>query len=157
MDAGWVQAEGGRQVQQGPPRARWERFTRGSDVGIRGIGRSCEQAFEMAAVALGALVTDPRQVEAREEVELACEARATEQLLADWLRAVVHAMALRRMRFHCFAVRLDGPRLFGHGFGEHADPARHPPGMEVTGATLTEVSVRRGQDGMWTAECLIEV
>lgn len=150
MEAGLVQAEG-------VARARWERFTRGSEVGVRGTGRSVEQAFEMVAVALGSLVADPDRVEVREEIEFDCEARTTDRLLADWLRAVVRAMASRSLRFRCFAVRMDGPRLFGHAFGEHMDPARHPPGLPITGATLTDVSVRQGPDGLWTAECLVDV
>ncbi|MBJ6765022.1 archease [Myxococcaceae bacterium JPH2] len=147
-----VEAEGRAEAP-----ARWERFTRGSDVGIRGIGRSVEQAFEMAALALSSLVEDPRRVQAQEEIEMECEARATDRLLADWLRHVVGAMASGHVRFHCFVVRIDGPRLFGHGYGERVKPTREPRAPPVTGATLAEVSVRQGADGLWTAECLVEL
>ncbi|MBZ4423251.1 archease [Myxococcus sp. RHST-1-4] len=146
MDAGLVPGAGAA-----PP--RWEHLTRGSARVVRGSGRSAEQALEQAAVALCALVTDPSKVEVREEVTIECDARDLDHLLADWLRAVVHNMAARRLRFRCFAVRLDGRRLFGSAFGEHVDRARHPGPADVRGVSLIGTTVRRDAEGGWTAEC----
>ncbi|RKG65709.1 archease [Corallococcus sp. CA054B] len=150
MDVETVHAEDRR------PRTHWEHFTREELLGVRGVGRSMEQAFEMAALGLCALVTDPRSVEAHEELEVACQSADHEQLLADWLRAVVGAMAGRHLRFQCFVVRLDGLNLFGHGFGERAGQARHGTHVAVTGASFTDVSVRQGTEGVWTAEALVD-
>ncbi|NBD10205.1 MULTISPECIES: archease [Corallococcus] len=150
MDVESVHAEDRR------PRAHWEHFTREELLGVRGVGRSMEQAFEMAALALSALVTDPASVEIHEELEVSCQSVDHDTLLADWLRAVVGAMAGRRLRFQSFGVRLDGLNLFGHGFGERAGAARHGANVAVTGAALTQVSVRQGPDGVWTAEALVD-
>lgn len=150
MDVETVHAEDRR------PRTHWEHFTHDALLGVRGVGRSMEQAFEMAALGLCALVTDPRSVEAHEELEVDCQSADHDQLLADWLRAVVGAMAGRRLRFQCFVVRLDGLNLFGHGFGERAGQARHGTHVAVTGASLTQVSVRQGPEGVWTAEALVD-
>ena len=38
--------------------ARWEHFSHGADVGVRGFGISVEEAFEQAALALSAVVGD---------------------------------------------------------------------------------------------------
>ncbi|WNZ61953.1 MULTISPECIES: archease [Myxococcus] len=136
---------------------RWEHLTRGSERVVRGRGRSLEESFEQAAVALCALVVDPASVEVREEVELVCEATAPERLLADWLRAIVHKMAARRLCFRCFAVRMDGTRLFGHAFGEPLDRERHPFARDVRGVSLVDTRVSQGADGLWTAECEVEL
>ncbi|RKH38306.1 archease [Corallococcus llansteffanensis] len=141
---------------EGKPRTHWEHFTRDEQLGVRGVGRSMEQAFEMAALGLSALVTDPRSVEAHEELEVSCQSVDHDELLAEWLREVVGAMAGRRLRFQCFAVRLDGLNLFGHGFGERAGAERHGLDVAVTGASLTSVSVRQGPGGVWTAEALVD-
>jgi len=45
--------------------ARWEHFSHGSDIGVRGFGESIEEAFEQAAVALTAVVADISCVELR--------------------------------------------------------------------------------------------
>jgi SHS2 domain-containing protein len=40
----------------------WAHFHHEADIGIRGIGRTREEAFEEAAVALTAVITDPESV-----------------------------------------------------------------------------------------------
>ncbi|WP_426755770.1 archease [Myxococcus sp. Y35] len=135
----------------------WEHLMRGSERLVRGRGRSLEQAFEQAAVALCALVVDPAAVEVREEVELVCDSPAVDRLLADWLRAVVQKMASRHLVFRCFAVRMDGPRLFGHAFGETLDRERHAFARDVRGVSLVGSRVWQGADGLWTAECEVEL
>ena len=69
------------------PGARWEHFEHGADIGVRGFGATKASAFEQAALALTAVITDPGAVEARERVSIACEAPDAELLLADWLNA----------------------------------------------------------------------
>jgi hypothetical protein len=54
--------------------ANWEHYSHGADIGIRGYGRSAEEAFEQAAVALTAVVADVRKVREVEMVEVRCEA-----------------------------------------------------------------------------------
>ncbi|ATB51193.1 archease [Corallococcus macrosporus] len=134
-----------------------EHLARGPEHRVRGRGRSLEEAFEQAAVALCALVVDRDAVEVREEAELVCEATELDRLLADWLRAVVHKMASRHLLFRCFAVRMDGTRLFGHAFGEPWDRERHPSARDVRGVSLVGTRVCQGADGLWTAECEVEL
>jgi len=43
--------------------ANWEHFGHGADIGVRGIGRTMAEAFEQAAIALTAVITDPTKVE----------------------------------------------------------------------------------------------
>ncbi|WP_240359273.1 archease [Pyxidicoccus trucidator] len=138
-----------------PP--HWEHLTRGTEQRVRGNGRTPDEALEQAAVALCALVADPAAVEVREEVEVECDAHDLDSLLANWLRSIVHNMAARRLRFRCFAVRLDGWHLFGLAYGEHLDPERHQGALGLRGVSLVEPTVRRTEDGRWTAECKVEV
>jgi tRNA-splicing ligase RtcB len=59
-------------------------------MGVRGFGRTCEEAFEQAALALTAVVVPPELIEARENVLVTCAAGDIELLLLDWLSAVVY-------------------------------------------------------------------
>lgn len=52
----------------------WEHFPHEADIGVRGIGASKEEAFEQAALAVTAVVTDPQLVVPKESVEVACDA-----------------------------------------------------------------------------------
>ena len=136
---------------------RWQHFAHDADVGVRGIGADKETAFEQAALALTAAVTDPASVAAREAVEIACSAPDDGLLLADWLNALIYEMATRNMLFGRFSVRIDGGRLTATAWGEPIEMARHSPAVEVKGATLTALEVRRARGGGWIAQCVIDV
>ena len=93
------------------PRA--ELFPHGADVGIRGVGPTCDTAFEQAALALTSVVTDPTRIASEEAVEVTCEAPDHAYLLLDWLNALIYEMAVRRLVFGRFAVSIEGNRLDG--------------------------------------------
>lgn len=124
---------------------------------MRGVGRTRDEAFEQAAIALTAVLTDPLKVTPRTEVGVCCEAADNEALLVEWLNAVVYEMSVRGMIFGRFAVQLQGNRLSGSAWGEQIDIARHEPAVEVKGATYTSLFVGQNADGDWIAQCVVDV
>ncbi len=137
--------------------AAWEHFSHGSDIGVRGIGSSVEEAFEQTAVALMAVVADVTTIEQSEIVEVRCDAPDLELLLVSWLNAIIYEMAVRRMLFSKFRVVLAGRSLTGTLGGEKVDPERHQVAVEAKGATVTALRVTCDQDGQWLAQCVIDV
>lgn len=135
---------------------RWEHFPHEADVGVRGLGRTREEAFEQAALAMTAAITDPATVAPRELVEIDVEAPDDELLLVDWLNALVYEMATRGLLFGRFETQIDGTRLHGMAWGEPADVSRHQPAVEVKGATYTALRVAR-ENGQWVAQCVVDV
>jgi SHS2 domain-containing protein len=135
----------------------WQHFAHGADIGVRGRGNTPGEAFAAAAVGLTAVVTDPSLVRPLAAVHVACESADLELLFYEWLNAVVFQMATQRMLFSRYEVRLAGGRLEADAWGEHVDVARHAPAVEVKGATLTELAVRREPGGCWLAQCVIDV
>lgn len=134
----------------------WELFPHDADIGVRGWGPTVGAAFEQAALALTAAVTDAAVAPAQ-SVEVACEAPDTELLLVEWLNAVIYEMAVRRMLFGRYAVRIDGSHLHGTLWGEPVDVARHAPACEPKGASYTALRVSKGADGLWSAGCIVDV
>jgi SHS2 domain-containing protein len=137
--------------------ARWEHFPHQADIGVRGFGMTKAQAFEQAALALTAVITDPGGVVPRERVRIHCEAPDAELLLADWLNQLIYEMATRNMLFSRFEVLLEGSRLAATAWGEALQPSRHQPAVEVKGATYTELKVVQLPDGGWSAQCVVDV
>jgi SHS2 domain-containing protein len=135
----------------------WEHFHHEADIGVRGLGASAAQAFAEAAVALTAVITDPETVACRDTVTLECSAPDLELLFVDWLNALVYEMAIRRMLFRQFDVRLEGTTLHGSACGEAIDIARHQPATEIKGATYTQLAVREDRPGAWRAQCVVDV
>jgi tRNA nucleotidyltransferase (CCA-adding enzyme) len=126
-------------------------------MGVRGRASSREEAFEQAAIALCALTTDLGEVRPEQEIPVLCEAPDEEVLLVDWLNAIVFEMSSRHMVFSRFRVAIEGHRLRGSAWGESVHPKKHPPGVEVKGATFTELAVRQEEDGTWIAQCVVDV
>jgi SHS2 domain-containing protein len=136
---------------------RWEHFPHEADIGVRGIGATRDEAFEQAALAVTAVITDPALVSPTEIVELACQAPDDELLLVDWLNALVYETATRKLLFGSFEVHITGHRLKARAWGEPIDAAKHHPAVEIKGATYTALRVARDAGGEWVAECVVDV
>ena len=137
----------------------WAHFDHDADIGIRGHGPSLEEAFQQAALALTAVVTN-ETVKPDTAVGITCNAPDPETLFVDWLNALVFEMATRGMLFSRFDVGIDrnaGWRLHAAAWGEAVDRRRHGPAVEVKGATYTALSVEQLDDGMWDAQCILDV
>jgi SHS2 domain-containing protein len=135
---------------------QWQHFAHEADMGVRGTGASCAEAFEQAALALTAIVTDPASVRSTRKIEVSCAAPDSELLLVDWLNAIIFEMATRHMLFGRYEVQLADGQLHGAAWGEEVDPARHQPAVEPKGATYTSLMVRE-EGGRWLAQCVVDV
>jgi tRNA nucleotidyltransferase (CCA-adding enzyme) len=135
----------------------WEHFHHEADIGVRGVGHTLAEAFEQTALAMTAVITEPAWVRPLAEVAVAVEAPDAEYLLFQWLNELVFQMATRRMLFGRFRVDIAHRRLTGTVWGEPLDWSRHRPAVEIKGATLTALKVRQREDGLWLAQCVVDV
>lgn len=135
---------------------RWEHFPHAADVGVRGFGKTAAEAFEQGALALTAVVT-AAEIRPAVSVKVQCEAPDIELQFVEWLNAIIYEMAVRKMLFSRFAVKIDGTRLEGTLWGEPVDVARHAPACEPKGATYTALKVAKEESGLWSAACVVDV
>jgi len=135
----------------------WEHFQHIADVGIRGIGRTVEEAFAEGGRALTAVMCDGASVCDKECVEVQCEAEVLDVLFADWINALIYEMDVRKMVFGRYAVAIDGCRLSGKAWGEAIDFSRHEIAVGVKAATYLELKVYQQDDGQWAAQCVVDV
>lgn len=134
----------------------WEHFAHDADIGVRGYGPTLATAFEQAALALTAVVTD-QPVATKMAVKVECEGADPELLFVDWLNAIIYEMAVNQMIFGRYEVKIEDHRLHGTLWGEPADPIRHTPACEPKGATYTMLRVAQDADGTWSAGCIVDV
>lgn len=140
----------------------WEHFEHGADVGVRGSGRTREEAFVAAAHGLFALVAaEGGSIRSEIEAPLACEARGIEELFVAFLNELIYLLGARRLVLGDFRVAIeeaapDAWRLTGTAWGETYDPARHESTVEPKGATYTALRVAE-RDGSWEAQCVVDV
>lgn len=136
---------------------KWEHFPHGADVGIRGYGKSINEAFEQAALAMVAVVADPNEIANTKVVSIQCNAPDLELLFVDWLNALIYEMATRHMLFGKFHVTVSNNRLYGEAIGEKINILKHQPIVEIKGATYTCLRVAKSEEGVWVAQSIIDV
>ena len=133
-----------------------ETFEHQADIGVRGFGASLEEAYENAAAAMYSVMVDIGRIEQRESRTLHVTAGDREQLLVEWLNALLALSDIERMVFSRFEVHIEGNDLSGTAWGERLDRPRHVPKVEVKGATYHLLKVA-DKDGRYTAQCVVDV
>ncbi len=138
-------------------KAYWEHYSHPADMGVRGFGKTKAEAFEQAALAMTAIVAELEKIELKDNIEICCEQDDEQMLFADWLNAVVYEMATRKMLFGKFEVTIDGNRLKAKLAGEKIDVEKHKPAVEVKAATFMDLKVTKTKDGLWMAQCIVDI
>lgn len=130
-------------------------FEHDADIGVVGRGPSVEAAFEAAARATFALMADPAALTPAHSVEIAFDEDDPELALVTWLNRLLAESRRHGLALCEFAIASDGGHWRGTARGQpwHDGIAR---GVEVKGATLTALSVRRHGDGV-EARCVVDV
>ena len=139
-------------------------FEHGADMGIVGRGACIEEAYENAAAAVFALMTDIDKVALRVSVAIEFEEPDLELALVTWLNRLLGEARSRALVFGRFQLRRDGGSPKGTSSGARwSGTAEGEPwraglerGVEVKGATLTGLAVTQ-QDGIWEARCVVDV
>lgn len=130
-------------------------FQHDADIGIIGRGTTLEQAFEAAAQALFAIVTDLAQVQPSNTLTLEFEEADPELALVTWLNLLLGKAREQGMIFSRFHVQHHGSQWRAEAVGEKWR-AGLERGVEVKGATLTMLSVKQSGT-MWEARCIVDV
>lgn len=138
----------------------WRHLEHRADIGVEGRGATPAEAFEQAALALTAVVTDPAGVRAERAVHLELAAPDLELLLVELLDAMVYRQGAEGLLFGRCRAAIDGSAGAWHLrvtlWGERVDPARHAPAVEVKGVTLSGLFVGE-EDGAFVARTVVDV
>lgn len=134
----------------------YETFDHRADIGVRGYGKSAEEAFENGAKALFSVMVDLKDVKPEEREDVSCEASDREMLFVEWLNSLLSLSHLSDKLFCNFKVRIEGNRLTGSAWGERLDKEKHHMMTEVKGATYSMLKVGREGD-VYIAQCIVDV
>jgi SHS2 domain-containing protein len=135
----------------------FETFEHGADIGIRGVGETLQEAFIQGAKALFAITLDNlEQIRPVVSREIEAASYDLEGLFVAWLNALIAEADVHNMLFCAFEVNLYEHRLSGMAWGEEFDTQRHELGVEVKGATFTQLFVGQ-KGGRWITQCVVDV
>jgi len=134
----------------------YETFEHEADVGVRGFGRTMEEAFQNGAKALFSVMVELDKVDPKKKVEINCEAPDSETLFVEWLNELLSTSDIKDIVFSEFEVKIDENKLSGFAYGEELDQEKHRPKIEVKAATYSQMKVYQEED-TWITQCIVDI
>jgi len=125
---------------------KFEFFNITADVGIRAYGKTLEEAFENAALAMFEVMTDTSRINPSTRKYIEIESEDTSALLYDWLSELIFLHDSENLIFSRFEIRIsrrgDTYLLKGSVQGEAFNLDKHESREDVKAVTYHLMDIR---------------
>jgi SHS2 domain-containing protein len=148
----------------------FELFEHKADIGVRGIGKTKEEAFCECAHAMFEAMLDTKSVMPLKSAKVDAKAADLSALLINYLNELLFLKDTKGMAYSKFRVKIrqveevsaSGAKglafvLEGVVFGEKINSKRHGLKTDAKAATYSQMLVEKRADGKWVAQCIIDV
>jgi SHS2 domain-containing protein len=140
---------------------KWEHFEHTADIGIRGYGKTLEEAFENVAIALFEVMVDTSKVEKKTVKEVEAEGEDLQSLLYNFLEQLLIIHDIEGLVFRDFEVKIEKTnrsyKLKAKAYGEELDLEKHEPKEEVKAITYHEMEIKQLEDGTWIVQLVPDI
>jgi len=113
----------------------YETLEHTADILVRCTGRTMEECFESAALALFDQMVDIATVEPKDKYSFVIEAEDIEDRLFLFLSELLYLMDAESAVMGKFSVRSEGSELRCEAYGETLDTGKHRPRTEIKAIT----------------------
>ena len=131
-----------------------------ADIGIRGWGKTVEEAFENGARAMFSIMVNLEDVDVEKEIIINANAEDLESLFVEWLNELLAQRDISGMVFNDFTVRISSQdeelTLEGWARGERLDPEKHEIRTEVKAATYCGLAHGKEKKGNFV-QCVLDI
>jgi len=139
---------------------KYEYLDHTADAKFLAYGKTLEEAFGNAALAMFNVMIDTSTVSSTLSQDIDLTAEDLDGLLFDWLSEFLFLMDAENLIFGDFRVRSieqeDGRfHLNATVYGEYIDLSRHVFDTEVKAATYNDIQVQRSADG-WVLRATVD-
>ncbi len=118
-----------------------------ADVCIRVYGKSFDELFKNAALAMMELITDRSKVKPSREIEIEAQGETKEELLVHWLQEILFVHQVKKMVFQDFEINLVGETAVkGKAFGENIDMEIHELYLDIKAVTYHNLRIESVDD-----------
>lgn len=129
---------------------KFEFFDVTADVGVHAYGRTMEEAFENAALALFEVMTDTSKINRLTQRDIEIQSEDKQALLYDWLSELIFLHDSEYLIFNKFEIQItregDGFLLKGSVWGEAFNQDEHESREDVKAATFHLMDIKE-EDG----------
>ena len=132
-----------------------------ADILVVAYGRSLEELFENAALAVFEIMTDTKRVDERIKREIKCSGIDLENLLYKWIEDLLfyfdsEGLVFSRFKVHHIQKNDDEYLLEGEAWGEEFNPEKHESRTLVKAVTYAQMSISK-VDGLWRASFVVDI
>ncbi|MCW4006905.1 MAG: archease [Candidatus Bathyarchaeota archaeon] len=119
-----------------------------ADAFVAAYGKTMEEAFGNAALAMFEVMTDTKRVVAEQRVEVVVEAQDEYALIYNWLEkllveAEVEGLLFSKFKVHSIQQTKKGFRVEASVWGEAFDPQRHTQKVGVKAVTYHQMEISK--------------
>lgn len=137
--------------------AHYEYFPHQQDLGLRGVGWTLAEAFEQVAQALCGINMALENIQETEQIQLECHAPSQENLLEDWINAIIYEMGMRHVILKRFQVSISGHSLHGQALGEKLNTTHTRFVVDPKAVLAGSGLLQKELEGRWVAQCVVKV
>jgi SHS2 domain-containing protein len=140
---------------------QYEYLEHTADIKFLAYGRTLEELFENAALAMFNVMIDTDKVSGETAKEVFLKSSDLESLLVDWLSELLYLFEVDEIVFRKFQVkeiRDEGSEysITARASGEKFYPESHPFETEIKAVTYNQLEIEKTADG-WKAQVVVDI
>lgn len=140
---------------------QYEYLDHTADIKFQAYGKTREEAFENAALAMFNVIIDTEKVSGDTTKEIFLKSPDLESLLVDWLSELLYLFEVDEIVFREFRVeKIEKEKgeysITAQALGEKYYPESHPFETEIKAVTYNQLEITKTADG-WKAQIVVDI
>lgn len=140
---------------------QYEYLEHTADIKFQAYGKTLEEVFENAALAMFNVIINTEKVSGETAREIFLKSPDLESLLVDWLSELLYIFEVDEIVFRKFRVEEikeeEGEySITGQALGENYYPESHPFETEIKAVTYNQLEIVKTVDG-WKAQIVVDI
>ncbi|MDD2439242.1 MAG: archease [Methanosarcinaceae archaeon] len=140
---------------------QYEYLEHTADAKFRAYGKSLEETFENAALAMFNVMIDTEKVSGEKATKVRVSSPDLENLLVDWLSELLFLFEVEATifwKFKVLEIKKEEGKYFlsGQAFGEAFNPEIHPFETEIKAVTYNQLLLEKTENG-WLAQLVVDI
>jgi len=135
---------------------KYEYFDVTADIGFKSYGKTLNEAFENAGLAIFNIISDTSNIEPEREITFKIRSEDEISLLYDYLEELLFYHEVEFMLFSEFHVEIDDElKLKATIKGEDIDWTKHERKTEIKAITFHKMDVKKQSD--WQLQAIVDL
>ncbi|MFC1513733.1 archease [candidate division KSB1 bacterium] len=131
-----------------------------ADIGLEFSAGTIEELFEIAAIGMFSIITDPGSTSTTEKIRIELSSSAHDLLLVEWLNELLYISETKKLFFSKFNIECksstDGVNIVSICEGEKISTIKHRFLTEIKTATYHQLFIKQSESG-WKGRVIFDI